>query len=141
MRRSLSIGFLFLLLSVHSACTLQPPSVELPTQPAVLNITPAPTLDIDATATVLAIELRPTATPAGLYIVQSGDTLGTIANRYGTTVEDLMAMNGLSNADMLSVGQELIIPSLVDDTPEIVIPTELPTATLTPTLVITLTTP
>jgi lysozyme len=42
--------------------------------------------------------------------VQSGDTLGGIASTYGTTVEELLALNGLSDADYLYVGQELQIP-------------------------------
>ena len=44
------------------------------------------------------------------YIVQRGDTLFIIAQRYGTTVAALVAANNLSNPDRLSVGQQLIIP-------------------------------
>jgi LysM repeat protein len=44
------------------------------------------------------------------YIVQRGDTLFIIAQRYGTTVAALVNANNLSNPDRLSVGQQLIIP-------------------------------
>ncbi|MFQ5885628.1 MAG: LysM peptidoglycan-binding domain-containing protein [Anaerolineae bacterium] len=45
-----------------------------------------------------------------IYIVQWGDTLFSIANRFGTTVEALMAANGLTSP-LIYVGQRLTIPS------------------------------
>jgi LysM repeat protein len=44
------------------------------------------------------------------YIVESGDTLWGIAQRFGTSVEALMKANGLSDAGLLLVGQALVIP-------------------------------
>jgi LysM repeat protein len=99
-----------------SACSLplpEPPEVDLPTQPAVLEITPAPTLDIDATATVMVSQSRPTPTPAGLYVVQSGDTLSLLADEFNTTVEEILVANDLTDPNDLQVGQELVIPSLL----------------------------
>ncbi len=46
----------------------------------------------------------------GIRVVQWGDTLSVIAEDFGTTVSELMALNGLSNANSLFVGQELIVP-------------------------------
>ena len=43
------------------------------------------------------------------YIVQSGDTLSGIAARYGTTYQHLAAINGISNPDIIHVGQEIHI--------------------------------
>ena len=43
------------------------------------------------------------------YTVRSGDTLWLLANRYGTTVDAIMKLNGLSS-DNLSIGQVLRIP-------------------------------
>ena len=57
-------------------------------------------------------EPTPTPTPAAtprIYIVQSGDTLGLIAARFGTTVAAIQAANGLTT-DEINPGQELIIP-------------------------------
>jgi len=45
-----------------------------------------------------------------IYIVRWGDTLFSIANRFGTTVEALMAANGLTSP-LIYVGQRLAIPS------------------------------
>ena len=47
-----------------------------------------------------------------VYIVQSGDTLSLIAARFNVALEDLMNANGISNPDLLSAGQELVIPGL-----------------------------
>lgn len=112
-----------------------PPPSNLPTQPAVLDITPAPTLDIDATATTYARQIRPTPTPAGLYIVQENDTLSGIAERFGTTVDEIIAANGLTDPNALQVGQALIIPSLMR-TPVVATPaaTVDPAISLTATL-------
>lgn len=44
------------------------------------------------------------------YVVQRGDTLFTIAQRFGTTVAALVAANNLQDPNRLSLGQELIIP-------------------------------
>jgi hypothetical protein len=46
-----------------------------------------------------------------IHIVQSGDTLYDIAEKYGVSVEDIVKANELENPDWLSIGQELIIPS------------------------------
>lgn len=51
----------------------------------------------------------PTAQPRTVYVVQKGDTLYGISKKTGTSVEQLMKINGLPNAN-LSLGQELLIP-------------------------------
>ncbi len=47
---------------------------------------------------------------AGTYIVRPGETLFNIATRYGVTVDELVVANGLSNPDVIQVGQSLRIP-------------------------------
>lgn len=44
------------------------------------------------------------------YRVQAGDTLSRIAQRHGVTINDIMQMNNLTNANQLRVGTELRIP-------------------------------
>ncbi len=52
----------------------------------------------------------PATSPSqGTYIVQQGDTLAKIAARFGTTVQALMRLNGISNPDRIWVGQRLIV--------------------------------
>jgi LysM repeat protein len=50
----------------------------------------------------------PPASPVA-YTVQQGDTLISLARRFGTTPNDIMVMNGLTG-DSLMVGQTLILP-------------------------------
>jgi LysM repeat protein len=44
------------------------------------------------------------------YVVQRGDTLSAIAVRFGVSLADLIAANGLANPNLLFVGQVLTIP-------------------------------
>jgi LysM repeat protein len=132
-----------LALLVLAACAPPVPSTPRPTAPVVLDITVAPTQDVDATATAYARQLIPTPTPAGLYVVQQGDTLGGLAEDFGTTVDDLMAANGLTDANAIQAGQTLLIPSLISatlalGTPAPLAGTSVPTATATMTTTATL---
>jgi len=56
----------------------------------------------------------PTATPTlaaqTIYVVRAGDTLFSIARRYGVTVQAIMSANGLINYN-IRVGQQLVIPA------------------------------
>ena len=49
------------------------------------------------------------------YTVQAGDSLSTIAERFDTTVDDLMALNNISNPEYIQVGQILTVPGVIDD--------------------------
>lgn len=41
------------------------------------------------------------------YTVKKGDTLSAIASRYGTTWQKLQSLNGIKNANVISVGQKI----------------------------------
>jgi LasA protease len=49
------------------------------------------------------------------YSVQPGDTLGSIAQAYGISLDTLMAANGLNEFSILSVGVTLNIPPVTTD--------------------------
>ena len=72
-----------------------------PTQSAPPSPRSAPTQAPGATA--------PDATHRS-YRVKSGDTLGAIATRFGTTVSVLVGLNQLADAGRLSIGQVLLVP-------------------------------
>ncbi|MHB0875998.1 MAG: LysM peptidoglycan-binding domain-containing protein [Anaerolineae bacterium] len=80
----------------------------LPTATATVTVTPTPTRTPTATVEPTATAV-PEATPT-IHYVASGETLSGIAEAYGVSVDALMAANDISNASLISVGQELIIP-------------------------------
>lgn len=45
-----------------------------------------------------------------IHVVKAGDSLGNLSTFYDVSLEDLMTANGITNPDILAVGQELIIP-------------------------------
>lgn len=49
--------------------------------------------------------------PSGeVYVVQSGDSLSSIATRYNTSIDAILEANQLDNPDFVFVGQRLIVP-------------------------------
>ena len=56
---------------------------------------------------------NPSVTGTIYYVVKSGDTLGGIANRYGTTWQRLQVLNGLSNPNRIYPGQRLKVTGSV----------------------------
>ena len=46
------------------------------------------------------------------YVVRPGDTLWTIAARFGTTVQAIMAANRLTNPNQIFAGLTLFIPGV-----------------------------
>jgi murein DD-endopeptidase MepM/ murein hydrolase activator NlpD len=75
------------------------------------------------------------AAPDVIYVVQAGDTLSSIALRYGLSMIELATANGVINPNLIYVGQRLKVPHLMGEQPSaatkpaIVIPT--PTAPAT----------
>ncbi len=59
---------------------------------------------------LLAVGTMPVLAQAETHTVQPGETLTRIAARYGVTVEQLAAVNGIVNPNMIYVGQILVIP-------------------------------
>ncbi len=48
------------------------------------------------------------------YVVKSGDTLGLLAARWNSSVEEVSRINGLTNANLLMVGQVLVMPRVAN---------------------------
>lgn len=44
-----------------------------------------------------------------IYTVKAGDNLTKIAKAYGTTIDKLVADNGIKNKDLIRVGQKITI--------------------------------
>jgi len=91
------------------------------------------------TALRATVQATRTASPPSpvVYVVQQGDTLGAIALEHAVTVEDIVALNSLTDPNVLHIGQELRIPAPVlpeSELPELTqtqenLPTPLPSPT------------
>lgn len=60
---------------------------------------------------------RLTAAGGQVYTVRAGDTLSVIARRYGISIDDIVAANGLTNRDSIFAGQQLNIPQIGGSAP------------------------
>ncbi|MDI9546637.1 MAG: LysM peptidoglycan-binding domain-containing protein [Chloroflexota bacterium] len=67
-------------------------------------------LILPATSLELQVERPRPATSQEEYIVQAGDSLGMIAERFGLTLAELMEANYIANPDTVYIGQRLLIP-------------------------------
>lgn len=47
-----------------------------------------------------------------IYQIESGDFLSLVAIRFGTTVQEIIDINNIANADTISIGDQIKIPSL-----------------------------
>lgn len=54
---------------------------------------------------------KPQTSSETIYIVKKSDTLSGIASRYGTTYQVLASYNGISNPNLIGVGQTIKIPN------------------------------
>ncbi len=85
-----------------------------PTATSVLAVAP-PTATATAQPT-LAVTLtpitpEPSPTPAVItHTVKAGETLGGIARFYGAAIQDVLTLNNLTNANVVTVGQNLLVP-------------------------------
>ena len=66
-----------------------------------------PIVTVSTTTTIYVT----TTTIQKYYIVKKGDTLGKIAKAFQVRLADIMAINGITNADDIQAGQELRIPT------------------------------
>ncbi|MCY4246274.1 MAG: LysM peptidoglycan-binding domain-containing protein [Chloroflexi bacterium] len=109
------------------------PSIPTPTPTATATVTPSPTNTPTPTLTPTPTN-TPTPSPTPFtYQILRGDTLSSIGQRYGMTVAEIVALNGIFNQHNIDVGQVLV---LATRTP-IPTATPLPTNTPTPTPMIT----
>ena len=80
---------------------------EAPTEAPTPLPTASPTL---APTPVPTASPTPAPTPVS-YVVRKGDNLTAIAKKYGVTITAILKANKLKNANLIKVGQTLIIPA------------------------------
>lgn len=68
--------------------------------PVINNITSTPQEELEDYSVII-------------YVVKPGDTLWKIAKRFGSTVDDIVRVNGIERPDRLNVGEKIYIPRYV----------------------------
>lgn len=111
------LGLLLAAAALFAACgqvitvTPTPTAAPTPTVDVVLALATPPDTPTPAPYTP-----EPTATPTVtptpvLYVIQPGESLGAIAERFDVSVAALQEANGILDPRTLQIGQELVIPS------------------------------
>lgn len=68
--------------------------------PVINNITATPQEDFEDYSVII-------------YIVKAGDTLWKIAKKFGSTVDDIVRVNGIERPDRINIGEKIYIPQYV----------------------------
>ena len=106
--------------SVPEALLTTPTPEVFRTPPPVLPPPPTPALEI-ITIEIPESEITPPPVPTKVvraeeqpleefYTVQPGDSLSGIATRYDVPMEAIISANDITDAALIRVGQELVIP-------------------------------
>ncbi len=117
--------------TVTPVAVASPTPTPSATPTATATATPSPTASPTSEATTSpTASATPEATPTSVptptpepspfieYEVQSGDTLSSIAQAYGATIDDIVSINGLASQDVIiSVGQQLLVPNPAAEAP------------------------
>jgi LysM repeat protein len=71
------------------------------------------TVEVEAAPTTI-VDVPPETTPVTVrparYVVLPGESLGSIATKFGVPVAALMEVNGIVDANALEAGREIVIP-------------------------------
>jgi MFS family permease len=121
--RSAAAPATLLVVLVLAGCAAQIPTAAPTLSPATptasVGLSPTPAASPSATATIGTAPPSPETSPSGspsptsqIYVVQPGDSLSSIAERFGLSVEQLLAANPhITDPDHVEVGAVLTIPS------------------------------
>jgi len=72
--------------------------------------TTAQTRTTTATATTSAPRPRPPRSRRNTYVIEAGDTFETVAEQYGTTIDELRELNPGVDPVALTIGQRIRVP-------------------------------
>lgn len=102
------------LLLTLAGCQVTIGAVATPTPggPAT-TATPLVRVEITPVASPTLAPPSPTPGPVGqaiTYKIQPGDSLSSIAQKFGITVDDIVKANNIENPNEIFAGQEIIIP-------------------------------
>ena len=95
-----------------AACSNRGSSAD--TLPPFITFPPTTTIDVSTSLPLITV-----------YIVKEGDSLGAIANAFNVDLDQMMEINGITDKNLIGVGQAIKIP------PQRIVIVELPTTTST----------
>jgi murein DD-endopeptidase MepM/ murein hydrolase activator NlpD len=100
----------------NGAAPMMPAAKPLVSLPQDSSVPVTQTLAAAAPAPVAAPAANLVAVPSDAYVhmVESGESLYTIARRYNVTAQAIIQANGFSAPDKIYVGQKLVIPGRAD---------------------------
>lgn len=85
---------------------IPPTTTTTPPQPTTTTSSPpVPTTEQETTT-----QTRPSGGGTFVYIVETGDYLGSIAEKYNVTVDAIVEANNLDDPNLIRADDELIIP-------------------------------
>jgi LysM repeat protein len=83
-----------------------------PAQDAAASIDAEPVADVAPVETAAPVTQAPESAGSSTYQIQSGDTIGTIAEQFGLTTQELLDANGLDRSSVIFSGHSLTIPGV-----------------------------
>jgi len=78
--------------------------------PAAQPLSPVPAPTLVASAPAPSSTLVSVPSDAYVHVIESGESLYTIARRYNVTAQGIIQANGFSSPDKIFVGQKIVIP-------------------------------
>jgi hypothetical protein len=108
-RTSLILLGVLIFLAACGTTAPNPPSLPVGDLIPYLTLTPSPTSTLEI-GLVTAEAILPSPTPF-TYIVQAGDTMGALAQKFGVSLDALIAANPSISPNAMSIGATLLIPT------------------------------
>lgn len=102
--RHLVFGCAFLL----AACGSPP---EVPAAAGTLRLFHTPTLEAAETPDIVVVATPPPSPTPSTYVIQEGDTISGLAERFGLSQDDLRAANPEVDPKNMSIGAAILIPA------------------------------
>ena len=96
---------LFVMVLILAGCASQKSVQETSPENAFTNDNTVVAEEVPITTDTAVSETK-------IHIVQKGESLWVIAEKYGVSVQDIAKANNIENASLIKINQELIIPDV-----------------------------
>jgi LysM repeat protein len=104
---AVTIAVILIKAGLSGSSDSEPTVGALPTRSSTTTTTTPTTTKLVLTTPAAPTTTETTTPGAQYYVVQSGDTLGSVAAKYSTTVEQLLTLNPGVDPTALHIGQRI----------------------------------